>query len=786
MQPDATSAAPGNPPLGNPPLGNRAPVDAIADTLRPVLQAQRAALRKRFLVHGLGVTIAAAAGAVTLFFLLDRWLLLPAPIRLLHTLVVASLATFCTVRFLRYPLAKRFADVDLAVWFERTFPDLHQRLVSAIQLHALPDDELRNQSRPMIDRLLAEATAAVRALPLQQLFDRRPTNRAVGAAAGFCVLLLAGALWSPATMHAFLLRHLGLSARYPRQTTLTLELPLAGPDLQRFDRSDSTEIVLPAGADLHVSVLVTGSVPKEVFLDVLSRRDAETGSGEARAIAMAPRPGDRFRHVFRRLTGSFEFHARGGDDEHGDRTVIVRTVHPPQVATLTATVRPPAYASTEPIEQRGGAIEALMGSDVELVVATTTAVRTATMVFLEGGRRLEMTPVTPVDDSGIAASWRTRFVVDATDRYQIDLVADNGLRNPTPGTYPIAALQDYAPIGRWLLPEDEGLILLPTALLCLRLEARDDFGLQAVELSISSGDATAAPRELLATAPVKPTAAVLTDIQEVRDLVKTRAGGNDGLLLRAVLRDNRAPAPGTTELPPRIVQIVDATQLTATIARLFRGLRQDIQQALEVQTDRREALEDVNGREIAGAELAQALTGVEVGQGRVASTVERVHRGLMRAFDLHLWNRLETSQNAAQVITLYEQHANALREPIALDPAFYRGLSAARAAGSLGALELCLDPILLMIEMADQVGSTDAPAVARALGEAQVARSPGEREALQAAAIAGQKRIEESLAKLLSRLEEWNDYQDLVQEVRALRDSQRDIHNRTEDVRGAK
>ena len=40
------------------------------------------------------------------------------------------------------------------------------------------------------------------------------------------------------------------------------------------------------------------------------------------------------------------------------------------------------------------------------------------------------------------------------------------------------------------------------------------------------------------------------------------------------------------------------------------------------------------------------------------------------------------------------------------------------------------------------------------------------------------------LEQLLLRLEEWNDYQDLVQEVRALRDRQRDLQNRTEEARG--
>jgi len=55
-----------------------------------------------------------------------------------------------------------------------------------------------------------------------------------------------------------------------------------------------------------------------------------------------------------------------------------------------------------------------------------------------------------------------------------------------------------------------------------------------------------------------------------------------------------------------------------------------------------------------------------------------------------------------------------------------------------------------------------------------------------AAAVEVQASIVASLQKLLGRLDEWNDFQDLVQEARALREKQRDVQNRTEDLRGRK
>jgi len=781
---------------------------ALTSALRPLLHQQAGRLRSRFLVHGLGLCVLLPAAAILLFFGLDHSLRLPLPIRLFHTLAVATLLGYGLWQFVRYPLTRRFADVDIAQLLERRFPELHQRLVSAVQLQELGSDQLRNQSRAMIDQLMDETAAATRALPLDRLFDQRRTLRVYAAAGGLLACLGLGTALAPATAQAFLLRHLGLAAEYPRETTLRIEVPPNGPEVQREDRDGVIELVLPAGADLHVSVLAEGTVPPEVFLSVEPRRDTDpnaagdnspnnnpagnrTAANTTRSITMSPRPGGRFRHVFRRLSGSFEFHARGGDDENGDRLVIVRTVHPPQVASIRADITPPAYTGVAQLQQNGGAIEALIGSDVDFLVSTTTLVKQATMVFLESGRRLELQPVDIQDDGGKARTYRGKFTIEGSDRYQVELLSDTGLRNPNPGTYPIASLQDYAPVGRWLLPDDESTLLLPTALLCLRVDVRDDFGLAGIDLAIDHAGGQSLQRSLLPVATTTPsaptTAALVTELFEVRELLTGTKGQNEGLSLRLVLRDTRQPQPSTVELPRRIVQVVEPPQLAEAIAKAFRSLREEASQALEVQTDRRARLEDLlqNGLS-ATSELAQVLTGVEVGQGRVMGNCERLHRGLMRAFDTHLWNRLDPSQHTAQVVELYRTFSSTLREPIAHAPAFYRDLAARRTAGTLGAMETTLDPILAMIGIADQLITTDAPQAARLLAEAQVARPGSDLTAALQEALKVQLRIQNTLQQLLLRLEEWNDYQDLIQEARALRDRQRDMQNRTEEARGKK
>ena len=47
------------------------------------------------------------------------------------------------------------------------------------------------------------------------------------------------------------------------------------------------------------------------------------------------------------------------------------------------------------------------------------------------------------------------------------------------------------------------------------------------------------------------------------------------------------------------------------------------------------------------------------------------------------------------------------------------------------------------------------------------------------------KRIESELEALLAQLDEWNEFQDLIHQARALRDAQRDVESRTRSLRGA-
>jgi hypothetical protein len=91
-----------------------------------------------------------------------------------------------------------------------------------------------------------------------------------------------------------------------------------------------------------------------------------------------------------------------------------------------------------------------------------------------------------------------------------------------------------------------------------------------------------------------------------------------------------------------------------------------------------------------------------------------------------------------------------------------------------------------MTGLCDLLQTELAPNAVRALAKAQIARGAPELTAALTEATQLQTKIAATLQDLLGRLDEWNDYQDLVQEARALRERQRDVQNRTEEIRGRK
>ncbi len=770
-----TEAAPSNPGPNDTNVGRTA--GPHLEQVREVLDRQLGRIRRRFLLHGLCTVAALALLLFGVYFALDRGLRLPATVRIVVTLGIVAALAWAFRRFLIYPLTRQVSRADVALVLERHMPQLDSSWISAWQLGQLStfgrtptpadvaksdhapvgSEPLRGQSAAMIERVVEDAAREAESLPLAGLFANGTTSRitVLTSVLAVCIGVMAW-IEGPATL-VFIKRMFGAGTPYPRATTLRLELPPESNDLRMLVTQPGSEsarrevqVVLAAGGDLPIIVRAEGAVPREIFLHREDRNDE-------RQMPMTPRGEGRFRAVFRRIQGPFSFWTSGGDDDGGDTFVTVTVIEPPAVGRILARITPPDYTRQPMAEQPGGNVECLDGSSIALEIDTTTAVQEAVLAF-ESGEELPLTPLRVEDDAAQANVWGVEFVALQSDRYHIRLIGDRGLSNPDPGSYAVTVLTDHSPTGRFSSPQqDELSLFLEQAVVPVRLTTDDDFGLATVDLVLEVGEQDS-QRVNFATlgepspdGPPPPTSLMFARGLEVADLAASADSGRLATLrLSATLTDIRAPEAQITELPFLQVEIVDAAQLNGAITRHFRGIREEVERATELQSDRAARLSDnldATGLPQDTSDLRTWLTTIEVGQGRVAVLAERMHRSLMRAFDVHLFNRLETSKNAPEALRFYFEWHRANPDPKPQQPDFYRALSERRKVGELGALEGVLDDVLGMIEIADRMASRTGPEAVRRTTEAQV--SIAARDRLQAALL----RVGELQSEILTDLE---------------------------------
>jgi hypothetical protein len=748
----------------------------LIEQLERLLAAQRAQVRRRFLLHGLGWIAAAATGALLIYFVADRTLRLPVGVRLLASAAVLVFVGLGLRRRLLYPLRARIARDDVAVTYERLFPDLQERLISAVQLgdqlRGAPADAaaapLRNQSEAMIARTIEQTAARIDALPARPLLNPRRTVRVWALAATLALVAGAGILGQPQVATAFLQRALGFDVPYPRETELLVKLPDDVPDFIIERRGRTTHVTMAAGNDLPVLVEVSGIPPQ---------------------VPMTARGPARFRHMFRRVTGDFSFRAQGGDAETD--AISVATLQPPQVASIRAVLEYPAYTGLAKVTQAGGNIEALEGTEVELLVTATTDASRARLVFLESGSEVPLETRTVEDDGGPHTVHAVTFLLTKSDRYQIELTSARGLQNPRPGTYPVVAIPDHAPIGRLLLPASEDLnVALPTAVLPLRLEVRDDYGIaEALALFKVGKEQKTGSLPLYSRAPTDaaPRRAVFTELVALATLpvADAKVSVGDTIAVAVRMTDIKQPAAMTTELPEREVFVVGDGDLARRIAGHFRRIREDVEQAYTLQEDRHDRLRDVLA-ELGASATQESVRGdlaiVQVGQARLSSLARRIRDELGRSFSVHLFNGLEASPHASSVQQIFLQYHRERDEAEGTLPGFWALIAERRRDGTLGSMPKTLDPILGMILASGNVADQLSPQAARLLDRAAVERSSREASAVLQEAAKAQEAILGELLGLRNRLDEWNEFQDVISQTRTLRDSQRDVHTRTQEA----
>jgi hypothetical protein len=760
------------------------------------LRGLRRRVRLLYGIHGLARLLLIAALLVAATYLLDRALVLP---RLVRTLLFFGSVCWLAAEALRqivYPLRKPLGDDDLAAAVELAHPGLRDRLISTVQLARDLESPDFADSRPLAEATIRDTVDEIdRYSFLRSLRPMRVHRLAAGA---LVAILLIGsyASMNPRYGSVWFRRMIALQdTRWPRLTFLEVVLPQRGRNLFLTREGDREVVTLAAGEDLLVRVKANGKVPDTVRItyDVDASAEESRPRRETRILAQV---GKRdFQHTFVGLTESLEFFVTGGDDQRGEPVYRVRVLPPPRVESLALDCRYPPYTGLPDARIEGGNLEAPVGTKVALRLVTNQDVERAFLV-LDKDTTVPLEKIDPRTYSG-------GFVVEGNLLYSFLLQGANSLRNARPVRFSLRAIPDLPPALDVFATGGVDFDATVEAAIPIRVLTTDDYGVASVRLLCRVGrdgpplDVPMGPDAHLAEGeadpdertgfPVARKVLSLT-LLDLRTLsfpeTDSPLEAGDVLYYHVVAEDTHtdpdgAAMPQSKETKPFRIHLVQRSELERKLNDWQVRLKGDIHKIIGAQERLRETIArtaelDTEEDDLAPAD-AERILDAEIDQNWITNELKRVTRDFHQIFNTYLYNRIESSPLTEKLIGRLQESARRfdVRESERYRLLFRQTPQAERDRSDI------LGKQITMLELAIEAGEDLSPEATRHLTAARKAPDGSERRRLLLATVEKEDAILARLAALIEKMQEWEDYQEVLQETRELIELQEEIKNRT-------
>ena len=280
-----------------------------------MLDRLRGRIRKYVLLEGLALSLAVLAGLFWLSLGLDHaWfavsrLELPVWFRATFNVAGIGLIAFLLVSWVGLRLFRSFRTKALALVLERRFPELDDRLVTAVELANSVSERDSELSRAMLRKTVDDAVRAAQTLDLDRVFNPKPLQRAMTFAVVLVVSIGGFAVVNQAAMATWKSSFLDLDAQYwQRLNELQVKVIAQPGDVVREFRDRHYKHA--RGADLSLLVEVPEGKLVPDYVQLRFRLADGRGSG----TVLCSKVGERqFRHSISGLLDNAEFWVYGGD-----------------------------------------------------------------------------------------------------------------------------------------------------------------------------------------------------------------------------------------------------------------------------------------------------------------------------------------------------------------------------------------------------------------------------------------------------------------------------------------
>ena len=354
---------------------------SLRPEIRRVLDELRGRVRRYVLIEGTAAVIAILCLLFWLSFSLDavhfevRKLELPGWLRTGFSLIGVCVLAAAAGVWIMSRVLRSFRARALALVLEKRFPQLGDRLITAVELSGAHDARHTELGGAMLQHTIADAASQVRGLNLRDVFDPAPLRRwLIGA--GVLVVSVAGfgALNAQAMerwFNAFVLLRDDYWEPYRRSAMTVKVLVQPGDRLKEFDAHG--EYKHPRGADLTLLAEVPEGrvVPEDVTLYYRTFGGAGDNRGNVAMSRMSERS---FRHTLGRVIDPHNLWVMGGDfvNPHPYRVLIV---DPPRIDQIVLRCDYPDYTGMDAFSDKDQVVQ---GTQISLPVETSFELRANT------------------------------------------------------------------------------------------------------------------------------------------------------------------------------------------------------------------------------------------------------------------------------------------------------------------------------------------------------------------------------------------------------------------------
>ncbi|MEW6026856.1 MAG: DUF4175 family protein [Planctomycetota bacterium] len=668
-------------------------------------------------LHAIGARIKSLRRKVHLWFLIDGLS------RLFIILFLYLALTFWidyTIRDLPVPL--RLCLLAAAVIITILLL-IKKTIIPVLRLNKIPNDALvlliEKQFPSLKERLInlwqlpnnvltQQLTGEI--TPLSQSFDfseilfPHRSRKLLLGALALLFLSIISVTFYPSELGIWSKRLMGGNISWPKRTLLAVKV---SPDYTIAKGQNLSVIAWPEKGPRLSAVYIKTASPQEA-----------PGNWERMIMTQAKGQKTEFRYDFPKVRSSFRFMLKGGDDQ--TEWTEIKVLDAPSLEKISVSYAYPPYTGLENKAEPGGNIKAPAGTIATINASANSQLQSASIM-------LDSTPLplTLANNVSISAT----LTVDKDAKYSLNLVSTNGLKNLEPFEYTVKSIPDSHPTIKVIDPTGEIQYVTADATVPLKAIASDDYGLTDARIVYV---ATLPESESIITTAYQtfyrydgPLSNKI-ELAAALDLAPLNLKENSYLILNFTATDNcgvnqypssAAPSPlgvgihslQTTTSSDYSLVIISKPQMAKRVEESIMQLKDDLKKTAQIQEAAREA-----------REIQPSL-----------SNQRRVTQNL---------------NNASSMLS-------SILKDIDINKLF---------SSDTG------DKLSSVQDAINKLASDKSPAVQQSLEKTAATKDAKDDETARAEAQPKQKEIADDLKSALNTLEEWEDYQEVVNNVRDL------------------